>query len=194
MDDLVDTVKQAVHNVETAGEKKEVVDLGQSLHLLETKFAGLRAALSAELGAKASKFTSHEQVSKDLMARSSDLVRGIVEQREELKKLAGDVKEVDSAIRAFREGLLDFERDAAELAKIVSDLHASHKELHAAHQEARTSVKEMITDPHYNKNIKGGKHGMFYVLLLVEIAVFVAFLYFKRPGSAAAHKAYGKYG
>lgn len=194
MDDLVDSVKQAVHNVEIAGEKKEVVDLGQSLHLLESKFAGLRAALSAELGSKATKFSSNAQVAKELMDRSSDLVRGIVAQRDELRKLSGDVKEIDSAIRAFREGLLNFEKDSGELAKVISDLHGSHRELRAAHEEAKTSVKEMIADPNYNKNLKGGGHNVFYILLLIEIILFVGFLYLKRPGSTVAHKAYGKYG
>lgn len=135
-----------MHDAEAASKKREVLDLGQSLHLLETKFSGLRAALQAEMGAKSSKFVSHANVAKDLMDRSGELAKSIVSQREELRKLSGDITEVDSAIRALREGLTSFERDAAELSKLMGQLHVSHSELRSAHEEARSSVREMMAD------------------------------------------------
>lgn len=194
MDELVDSVREAVHEAEAAGARKEVVDLGQSLSLLETKFAGLRAALSAELGAKSKKFSSNADVAKELMDRSSELVRVIVDQRNELKQLSGDIKQVDSAIRAFKEGLMNFERDAAELSKIVSSLHVSQNELRSSHEEARTTVTELVEDQKNIAKAGSGRHILFYALLMIEIALFVGFLYLKRPGSAMTHKAYGKYG
>lgn len=193
MNEFVDSVKDAVKEAESANNKREVVDLGQSLHLLESKFASLRSALSQELGAKSSKLVSHSGASKELMDQSTDLVRGVVSQREELRRLSSDVKEVDSAVRALRAGLDNFEKDVAELGKVMSDLHVSHNELTATHDETKERMREVIADRN-DKHMRGGGHGFLVFALLVEIVIFVAFLYFKRPGGALAHKAYGKFG
>lgn len=192
MNDLVDSVKGAVHDAESAGKKREVVDLGQSLHLLESKFSGLRQALQQELGVKSSTLASSSAVATELVDRSNTLIRNIVSQREDLRKLAGDVKEVDSAIRALREGLSKFERDASELNKLMGELHVSHNELRSAHEEAHSSVKELMADSH--EVVRKSTHGLFYAILLLEIASLVAFVYFKRPGGQLSHKAYGKFG
>lgn len=192
MNDLVDSVNTAVHDAEAAGKKREVVDLGQSLNLLESKFAGLRQALRQEMGAKSSKLESHTVVAQELMDKSNELIRNIVKQRDDLRKLVGDVKEVDSAVRALREGLTNFEKDAAELSRVMGDLHVSHNDLQSAHEEAHSSVKELMADSH--EVVSKSTHGLFYVVLLIEIASLVAFVYFKRPGGHVAHKAYGKFG
>lgn len=198
MDELVDSVKHAVEDAEAAGRKREVVDLGQTLHLLESKFAGLRTALQQELGGKAAKFASHGNVAKELMDRSTDLVHGIVGQRDELRRLARDLKEVDSAIRAIREGMVNFEREVSDLSKVIADLHVSHNELTDAHEETKSSVQELMAD---STNLgPGGKkgasstHALLYLLVMAEIAILVLYLYMKRPGSSMAHKAYGKFG
>ena len=192
MKDMVHAVEGAVHDAEAAKSNREVVDLGQSLHLLETKFSGLREALAQELGAKSSKMHSHSGVARELMDQSTDLVKGIVNQREELRRLSSDVKEVDSAIRALREGLNTFEKDVNDLNRLAGDLHVSHNELSVTHEEARDRVREVIVDVEGSKN--SSSHGLLYAAILIEFAVFVGFLYFKRPGGALAHKAYGKFG
>lgn len=193
MDDLVDSVKNAVHDADSVGHKREVVDLGQTLHLLETKFAGLRTALEAELGTKADKFSSHHAVAKDLMDRSSELVQGIVTQREELRKLQADIKEIDSAVRAIKEGMVTFERDSAELSKIMSEVHESHNDITEQHSDTKHAMNNLFES---TKQSKGGMGpSMFwYILLMAEVAIFVLFLYLKRPASSMAHKAYGKFG
>lgn len=191
MDDLVSSVKSAVEDLDS---KREVVDLGQSLHLLETKFSSLRAALSAEVNSRSKQFTSNANVAKELMDRAADLVRGTIAQRDEIKKLSSDVKQVDSAIRAFKEGVVNFERDAKELERIVQDLHLSHNDLQLSHEEAKSSVRDLITEHGKRSKSSSSTHWWFWVLLMIEVMLFVGFLYIRRPASTFAHKAYGKYG
>lgn len=193
MDDLVDSVKEAVHEVDAAGQKREVVDLGQSLHLLEKKFTSLRSALAHELGAKATSMTSNSAVARNLVDRSTELVKGVVVQRDELQHLISDVKEVDSAIRSLKDGLSNFEKDVTELDRVIGDLHLSHNELTATHEEAKDRLHEVMRDAGQTST-NASSHSMFYLALLVEIAAFVGFLYLKRRGGTLAHKAYGKFG
>lgn len=192
MNQFVNTVKHAVDDAESAANKKDVVDLGQSLAMLEKKFSSLRAALAQELGAKAPNLASNNQVAKELMEKSTNLVQGVVTQREELRRLSSDVKQVDSAIRALKEGLSKFEGEVSDLHRVVADLHVSHNEMSAVHDEAKDKLKEVVADAHAMAQSK--THGVLYFLVAMEVAAFVVFLYFKRPASSLAHKAYGKFG
>lgn len=192
MNDLVDSVKDAVHDAEAAAGRKQVIDLGQSLHMMETKFSGLRAALMQELGASASRMTSHAGLSNDLLDRTAKLVKSIVKQRDELRRLSGDVREVDSAIRALREGLNTFENEVNDLKKVMGELHVSHNELSTTHADAKHRLKTIMDN--HKKNSTSMLHRFMYVLLFLEVVGFAVFLFLKRPGRAMAHKAYGKFG
>ena len=193
MDEFVDTMRDTVHEAESANRKREVIDLGQSLHLLENKFAGLRAALAQELGAKSEKFQSHGNIAKELMDKNADLVQHVVSQREELRSLESDIKVVDTAIRSLKDALTNFEKDIADLRTIARDLHSSTGELAASHDDAKMRLKDVVHDAKSKKNTQGG-HLWMYIAILVEMAALVAYLYMKKPGGAVAHKAYGKFG
>lgn len=193
MHDLVDSVKDAVRDADAAVDKKQVVDLGQSLHLLEAKFSGLRAALAHELGASKDKAVSHAAVSRDLMEKSTELVRGVVSQREELTRLSGDLRELDSAIRAIREGLHTFEREMADLNNMMSDVHRTHHELSASNEEIKSRIDSVVKES--TRLIKPSTSQRWLVVaIIVELCAFTAFIYLKRFGRFTSHKAYGKFG
>lgn len=193
MHELMDSVKDAVRDADAAVDKRQVVDLGQSLHLLETKFSGLRSALSHELGASKEQIKSQSTVSKQLMDKSSDLVRGIVAQREELSRLSSDIREMESTIRALREGLHTFDREMADLNSILSEVHQTHHELSTSHDEIKSRVKTVI-DVASTANKPSPTHRFLVIAVVVELCAFVIFIYFKRSSRSAAHKAYGKFG
>ncbi|PXF44660.1 hypothetical protein BWQ96_05602 [Gracilariopsis chorda] len=192
MNEFVNTVKHAVNEAESASNKKDVVDLGQSLAMLEKKFSSLRSALAQELGAKAPNLASNNAVAKELMDKSTNLVQGVVTQREELRRLSSDVKQVDSAIRALKEGVKKFETEVSDLHRVVADLHVSHNEMSAVHDEAKEKLKEVVADAHHMAQTS--THSLLYILVAAEVAGFVLYLYVKRPASSFAHKAYGKFG
>ncbi|CAN8064793.1 unnamed protein product [Agarophyton chilense] len=192
MNEFADTMRHAVDDAEAANKKKDVVDLGQSLNLLETKFASLRSALAHELGARSPQFESNNQVAKQIMDKSSGLVQGVVSQREELRRLSSDIKEVDSAIRALREGLTTFEKDVGELHRVIADLHVSHNEMSSVHDETKEKLKEVVADAHHIA--RTGTHWVLYLIIILELGVFVGYLYYKKPVGTLAHKAYGKFG
>lgn len=193
MNELVDSVKDAVRDADAAANKKQVVDLGQSLSLLEGKFTGLRAALAQELGVSKGKLTSHSTVSRELMDKSTDLVKGVVSQREELRRLSGDLKETDSAIRALREGLSTFEKEMANLNRIMGDVHETHNELSSSHDEIRNRVSNIV-QVSGQQAATPASHRVLYIVLAFEMVAFCAFCYFKRPGRPSVHKSYGKFG
>lgn len=193
MYELMDSVKDAVRDADAAVDKRQVVDLGQSLSLLETKFSGLRAALSHELGASKDKIKSQSTVARELMDTSADLVRGIVAQRQELSRLAGDIREMESAIRALREGLHTFDREMTDLNSILSDVHQIHHELSASHDEIRSRVKSVVKDGSAAYK-PSPTHRYLVIAVVVELGAFVLFIFLKRSSRSAAHKAYGKFG
>ncbi|KAI0558345.1 hypothetical protein FGB62_216g025 [Gracilaria domingensis] len=192
MNEFVDTVRHAVDDAEAASKKRDVVDLGQSLSMLEAKFSSLRSALAHELGARAPQFASNNEVAKQIMDKSSGLVQGVVSQREELRRLSSDVKEVDSAIRALREGLTTFEKDVGELHRVIADLHVSHNEMSLLHDDTKEKVKEVVADAH--QMARTSTHWILYLVIILELGAFVGYMYFKKSGGTLAHKAYGKFG
>lgn len=193
MNEMVDSVKEAVREADAAGDKKEVVDLGQSLSLLESKFSGLRAALAQELGVSAEKMAGQTTTARELMEKSTELVKSVVSQREELRRLSTDLRETDSAIRALREGLDKFEREMSNLNRIMGDVHQSQNEISASHDEIKGRVSAVIQG-HGKASRVSSWHWMMYVLLVGEMVAFGAFCYLKRPGRATVHKVYGKFG
>lgn len=192
MKELVDSVHQAVGEADAASKNKKIVDLNHSLSLLESKFAGLRAALSKELGAKAQTMTGHSESSKELMNKSSELVQRVIAQRKELSTLASDIAQIDSAVRAIRESLSVFEKDAKDLEGLVTDLHRHHEEMSLWNKDAKMAVTEISSKQRAGKISKS--HMFLSIAIIAEVVAFVGFLYFKSNGSAAAHKAYGKFG
>lgn len=188
MNEFVDSVKNAVKEAELASDNKEVLDLGQSLRLLEEKFSGLRAAISQEMGSKSDNFISHADVSKTLIVRTTSLIEDTVKQREELKKLVTDVKDVDAAIAKLKEGLREFDTDISQLNMLLSDLHISHNELYNMHGEVRSAVVELAEDGdiHHESGKFSKSHRIFYGLLLVELGAFVGYLYLKRQSILGA--------
>ena len=132
MNDLVEGVQGAVRDADAAtgsGGNRQVVDVGQSLTLLESKFANLRLALAHELGSSKMKINSHTESSKQLMERSTELVRTIINQRQELMRMSTDIRELDSSIRALRDGLHMFDSEMATMADMIEHLHQSHSDL-----------------------------------------------------------------
>lgn len=189
MNELVDSVKEAVHDADAAVDKRQVVDLGQSLQLLETKFSGLRAALAHELGASSAGIAGHADVSRQLSEKSTELVQSIIAQREELRKLSGDIRETESAIRALREGLETFDREMAGLHHTSTDLHNAHGELQAMHDDAKNRIQFLASRP-----IASSSNKLLFAIVFIEIAAIVVYVVVKRPGRTTAHKMYGKFG
>lgn len=194
MDDLVGSVKDAVKNADSAADKRQVVDLGQSLHLLESKFSGLRAALAEELGVSKEKMSSHSATAQQLMDKSTELVRSVVSQRDELKRLSGDMREIDSAIRSLREGLETFNREMTLLNKIAGEVHDTHGEVSSSHDRLRSRVNLLAFDSLRKARQKNPVALWLVTIAIVEV-VIIAVIYFKQSSSRPGmRKAYGKFG
>lgn len=195
MDDLVGSVKEAVKNADAAADKHQVVDLGQSLHLLEAKFSGLRAALAEELGASKEKLSSHSASAQQLMERSTELVRSVVAQRDDLKKLSSDMREIDSAIRAIREGLDTFDREMDLLNKVASEVHDTHEEISMSHDRLRSRVSRFASDGLRKASAQNPIARWLLIISVLEIIFVGIFLFLKRSASRPGmRKAYGKFG
>lgn len=191
MKDLVDSVEDAVGEAKEASKNREVVDLGQSLHLLETKFAGLRSALSAQVDEKSKNIKSHSTISQEITKGSASLVNQLAKQRNELTQLVSDLDHVDISVHDLLGNLDDFDVDMVKLNKVVKDLHINHEEIEYDHKDTHSIIRE-ITEKSANNS--SNSHVFLSVIMLVEMALLVAFLYYKRNASAMKHKAYGKFG
>lgn len=195
MDDLVGSVKDAVKDVDAAADKNQVVDLGQSLHLLETKFSTLRAALAEEFGVSKEKLHAHTTSANTLLDKSTELVRTVVDQREDLKKLSGDMKEIDSAIRALQEGLRTFDREVSQLNRLISDVHDTHREITSTHDQIRSRMNIFAVDSLRRSRNQIPAARWLLIISIVEIAVVAGYIFYKRsPSRPGARKAYGKFG
>lgn len=182
MNELVDTVKQAVTEADKASlDKKQVVDIGQSLTLLETKFSNLRSALAAELGVSKGKIAGTSQVSKQLMDRSSELVRSVVSQREEIAKLSTDIRQLDDVLRTLKDGLLTFEHDVKDLGTSIHDLHSGTRDLGYSHDEIKGRIHSIVDDGKHviNKNDNNKSHRFVVIVIVIELFLF-AFIVYKR--------------
>lgn len=202
MNELVDTVHGAVHDADAAsapatGEHRQVVDVGQSLTLLETKFNNLRMALASELGVSKAKLGDHAQTSKQLLDHSTELVRSVISQREELSRLTTDIRDLESTIRALRDNLHSFDSDMASLSDVVDHLHQSHADLTESHHDVkhqlgqvRKNTKASVSSSKRSAPAARSQRWL-VIILIIETLGAAAFLFSKRNSSRASFKAYG---
>lgn len=193
MNDLVDSVKGAVKDADAATDRRQVVDLGQSLHLLETKFSGLRNALAEELGASKHKLSSQSTAASDIMDRSTDLVKGVISQREELRQLASDLRETDSAIRALKDSLHNFDEEMKDLNDIMGDVHHKHVSISNSNDRLKYRLGAVTHEYRAGKRLPL-LHKALIALIFVEAIAIVVFIYLKLAGRPSARKPYGKFG
>lgn len=195
MDSLVDGVKQAVRDAEKVRGHHEVLDLGQSLHLLEHKFAGLKAAIAHEMGTKLSNSESHSEAAKGMIESTSKLLEDVAGYRQDMQKLLVSVRDIDDSIRAIKSGMGTFDKEVQDMNRLLADLHISTNELYENHQSSNVALDESAQhlDETRGKNKGGKSHKWYFLVLLIEVAGVAFFVYTKRNNMPSA-KHYGKFG
>ncbi len=196
MESLVDGVKDAMRNAGRARDHKEVIDLGQSLHILEHKFAGLKQAIAHELGTKLPAALSHSEESKRMLESTSRLLDDVAAYRQDMQKLMVSVREIDDSLRAVKEGMATFDQEVDTMNRLLADLHVRTNELHENHQTSSHQLEE--TTKHVEKHhLDGAKRSYrwYYLILVIEVAAVAYYLYSKRdalPKASAKH--FSKFG
>lgn len=182
MDDLVEGVRHAVDDAKRAHDHKEVLDLGQSLHMLEHKFAGLKAAISQEMGSRATPVRQHTEESKQMVEAASKLLDEMAGYRSDMEKLLGHMREIEDNINAAKAGMADFDKTVDDLSRLVQSAHIAHDELQEQHQESHAHVDEVAHAWALASGQKSGHHKWYMLILVLEVAGVAYWLYTKRGG------------
>jgi len=188
MESLVDGVRGAVRDVENNRAHRDVVDLGQSLHLLEHKFAGLKSAIAHEMGSRVTPNLSHSEEAKKMVETASKLLDEMAAYRNDMEKLIVHMRDIQDSISAAKAGMADFERDVSLLSSTISKLHHDTNGLHDQHH-ASTHQIDTATEEGAPKH---ASHKWFLVALFLEFSAFGFWLYTKRKalpiGGKSLHK------
>lgn len=191
MGEFVDSVKQAMQEVQGARSKKEVLDLGQSLHMLEHKFAGLKAAIAHEMGTRLPHAASHTETSKELVSTSARLLEDVAGYRGDMQRLLVNMREIDDAIRTIRDGMNIFDQEVQEMNRLLADLHVRTINVHETHTGVRSAIRDATEEHSLTSRTSSGSARWVYIVIVIEIAAVAAFYYRK---SASTTKHYGKFG
>lgn len=195
MDNLVDGVKDAMRTAQRVHDHKEVVDLGQSLHLLEHKFAGLKQAIAHELGTKLPTTMNHNDESKRLIESSSRLLDDVAAYRAEMQRLMGSVREIDDSIRAIRDGMASFDQEVDEMNRLLAEVHVKTNDLHENHQATGHQMGEAGRLVQGVLKPASGSYKWYYLILIMEIAAVAYFFHTKGVSLPRANgKQFGKFG
>lgn len=203
---FVEGVESVMGDQRAAASKRDVVDLGQSLHLLDTKFEHLKESLyeqmvtaAARRGSKGkgaavaegqalarkvkSKYTNVRTIARDvldLMASNAQAVEHVSETMTGLEKVVGELQK----------NLEQHHKEVTELGNSVKRLHDSSHSLmdtHASSSHAALSAAQKSTSALQSGAMPSSTK--IYFLLLVEMAGLCGFALFRRRRSRVKYSA-----
>lgn len=198
MDSLVEGVKKAVGEAGRARDHKEVLDLGQSLHVLEHKFAGLKAAIAHEMGTKLPEGQSHGELAKSMIDSSTKLIEDVSRYRVDMQRLMVSMRSIDDSLAAIKDGMQSFDKEVDDMNRLLADLHVRTNELHENHHSSNValemSAQHLSEDATRHSGASRGSHKFYYFLLAAEIIAVAYYIYTKRNALPSSAKHYGKFG
>lgn len=185
MDSLVDGVRKAVQDAERSKSGKEVLDLGQSLHILEHKFAGLKAAIAHQMGTKLNSPAAHSEEAKQMVDTATKLLDEMAMYRTDMEHLLDSLRDIESGIGEAKSGMSDFDREVDDMNRLLKKLHVATDQLQDNHDHIHGAIEDnnLMMESHV---AKGGHHFWFMLVLLVEAAAVCYFIYSKKGGFKSA--------
>ncbi len=191
MDSLVDGVRKAVQDAERSKSGKEVLDLGQSLHILEHKFAGLKAAIAHQMGAKTNTPAAHSEEAKKMVDTATRLLDEMAKYRTDMEHLLDSLREIEHGISEAKSGMAEFDGEVDEMNRLLKKLHVATDDMQDHHDSIHGAIEDSHSLMQHNA-AKGGHHFWFMLILLVEAAAVFYFIYTKK-GAFSSAKAMHKF-
>jgi hypothetical protein len=187
LDEFLESIGHVATDAKATHDKKEVVDLGQSLRLVEDKFTGLRRALLSELGVAAEKDPAGAAAlhghTQDIVAAGSELIQRMGNARNDMQAIAQESSHVDEIMKQVRESLRRMENELSLLhnglqqaqldSSIVRDVHVSLRNS-IGHVHEQTDHVVQLHGTHYRFVPK------WYIIVLAEMFALAGFVLFKR--------------
>lgn len=173
--------------VGAAHAKRDVVDLGASLRLVEERFSALRSSLLSEMGADtasagataAGKAADLQRHARELTTKGGEMIRKLAASRAQVHAVLAEVRTMDGATTRLREGVAKLEGEIAELGAVIGQAHTDNNVLFSAHHELRASVKEAnwraAALPGASAQLTRLHIPRWYYIVLAEFAVLLVF-------------------
>lgn len=184
LDDFVAGVKKAWDEEHAAKDHKDVVDLGQSLHLLESKFAKLKDTIFRQyIEGKSGKDGGASGVvidTSEIEKTTSMLVHKIIAQQGDVGQIQTDVQMLEHTVKTLTDNLKRLEQDIGKATKILGKLDSSQEELR------ETADRHYDTLTHHGDHIEdmtlvaGTGHTKFYYLIVFEMIALALFAFIRR--------------
>lgn len=187
----IDRLKEAVRHAETDAQnshsKKDVVDLGASLRIVEDRFAGLKSALLSEMGGfgdsgKASEGSAAlKQHAEELSSRGAEMVQKLSKSRSEVHAVLAEVRTMDSATAELKGAITKLETEIADLGKALQQAHVDSHVLASAHSELRETVRDVHSRS--SNSVQSSRHSSFipkwYYVVFIEFVTLLLFASYK---------------
>lgn len=184
---LVESVEHAAGDAKAAHEKRDVVDLGASLRLMEDKFGALRNALLSDMGLAVSKAGSGSNAMKehaqDLAEKGTSILSRLGSSRSEIHSMLNEIRTLDTTMAELRQGLKRMEEELHDLKTVLTQAHMDNGLLHGAHNDLRNAVAEATERTAIlagSRPDSGVQFPKWYFVLFVEMLLLAGFAAYKQ--------------
>lgn len=183
---LNEAIKHAETDSQNSHSKKDVVDLGASLRIVEDRFAGLRSALLAEVGGAnnnqaAGATSGMREHAQDLSARATEMVQKLSKSRSEVHSVLAEVRTMDTATAELKAAITKLEAEIANLGKTVQQAQVDSHVLASAHADLRETVRDVHSKS--STSLQNARTSSFvpkwYYVVFLEFFALVLFAAYK---------------
>lgn len=188
MEQLKASIGEAEAGLRAAHEKKDVVDLGASLRLVEGRFAGLRTALLSEMGSTDSgggggvansASVALKGHADELTNKGGELINKLGNSRAQVHAVLGELRTMDSATAELKKAIVSLEVEIADLGKTLGQAHVDNSVLFSAHSDLRDAVHDVHSRaavlPDATQSLRAGMVPKWYYLVFLEFGALLLF-------------------
>lgn len=185
---LRESIATAEAGLKAAHEKKDVVDLGASLRLVEGKFEGLREALLSEMGAEsgaaagrgdAGTAAAVEKHAREMTEAGGKLIDKLGSSRTQVHAVLGELRTMDQATAELKKAITKMEEEIADLTGTLGQAHVDNSVLFSAHSDLRDAVQDVHSRssvlPDAGRSLRKPSVPKWYYFVFVEFTVLLLF-------------------
>ena len=189
LDEFVEGVKKAWEEENRAKEKKDVIDLGQSLHMLQNKFDTLRNSIfkqfiegkdSGKKSGSGGGGVGEDKDLKEIEESTSKIVHKIIDQQNHVGQIQEDVNSLQRTVDALTGNLQRLEKDLLKTTKVLNKLDVNHEDMRNKadeHYDHVSSHGDNLEDIRLNES-QG--HSKFYYFIVLEMVALAAFAFIRK--------------
>jgi hypothetical protein len=194
LDDFLESVGHVSSDAKATHDKKDVVDLSQSLRLVEDKFTGLRRALLSELGVAAEKDPAGAAAlhghTQDLVTAGNELIQRMGRARHDVQALVQESREVDEIMAQVRASLTKMENELSLLHNGLHQVQLDSSVVRDVHLSLRNSIDHVQAQTDHVVEVHGNHYAFipkWYYVVLAEMFALGGFVLYKRYRLKSRH-------